>query len=116
MNNLDLFFESMGGIKIFILIIVATIFAIIAIIYFLMVNNKNENLEDDENLNKLKLYLSFPNMILYRAFEELDFIQRDLHQHICRLYLVGHNELKSPWVMPVMPPVQLRQRIHLDRY
>ena len=45
----------MGGIKIFILIIVATIFAIIAIIYFLMVNNKNENLEDDENLNKLKL-------------------------------------------------------------
>jgi hypothetical protein len=30
--------------------------------------------------------------------------------------MVGNNELYSPWVMPILPPVQMRNRIYLDKY
>ena len=55
LNNLDLFFDSIGGVSIFIIIILAAFFAIAAIIYFVIARNKNENLEEDENLNRLRL-------------------------------------------------------------
>lgn len=55
LNNVQLFFDNMGGISIFIIIIIATVFAVGAIIYFLYADNKQNNLEDDQNLNKLKL-------------------------------------------------------------
>lgn len=29
---------------------------------------------------------------------------------------MGNNELTSPWVLPITPPVQLRNRVYLDRY
>lgn len=45
----------MGGISIFIIIVIATIFAIGALIYFLASSKKNLTLENDENLNKLRL-------------------------------------------------------------
>ena len=55
MNNLKLFFDNIGGLSIFIIIVIATVFALAAIIYFLAASNKNESLEDDENLNKLRM-------------------------------------------------------------
>ena len=53
---------------------------------------------------------------LYRGFEELDFVDQNLHQHLCRIYMMGTNELNSLWQLPSIPPVQLRNRIYLDKY
>jgi len=62
-------------------------------------------LEEDENLNRLRL-----------AFKEMDFIFSDLHRHLCRVYLAGTNEMHQPWQLPLVPPQQLRNRINHDRY
>jgi len=85
--------------------VIAAVFAIGAIVYFLISRKKNENLEEDENLNRLRL-----------AFKEMDFIFSDLHRHLCRVYLAGTNEMHQPWQLPLVPPQQLRNRIDLDRY
>lgn len=55
LSDIQLFFDNMGGVSIFVIIILATIFAVGAVIYFLKTNKKNEKLEDDQNLNKLRL-------------------------------------------------------------
>lgn len=55
LSSVYLFFDNMGGIQVFIIIVIATVFAISAIIYFLMANKKDDDLENDTNLNKLKL-------------------------------------------------------------
>jgi hypothetical protein len=53
-SNITLFFNNMGGISIFIIIVIATIFSISAVIYFLMTKNKN-SIGNDDDLIKLKL-------------------------------------------------------------
>jgi hypothetical protein len=30
--------------------------------------------------------------------------------------MIGSNELSSPWMLPLVPPAQLRNRVYLDRY
>lgn len=30
--------------------------------------------------------------------------------------MIGSNELNSPWMLPLVPPAQLRYRVYLDRY
>jgi flagellar basal body-associated protein FliL len=53
---MDLFFDNMGGLSVFVLIIIATVFAIGAFIYFLYTRKKKESsLDNDENLHKMRL-------------------------------------------------------------
>lgn len=85
LSQLDLFFDNLGGLPVFIILALATVFSIIVVGYVFYKKKKGgdtDNFENDENLYRLKL-----------AVEELDFIQRDLYQHISRVYLVGNNEL-----------------------
>lgn len=56
LSSIDLFFDNMGGLSIFIIIVIATIFAISAIVYFLAASNKKgDSIENDENLYKLRM-------------------------------------------------------------
>ena len=56
LSNIDLFFDNLGGISIFIILVIASVFSIIIVIYTLYQRNKkkDDNFENDENLNKLR--------------------------------------------------------------
>ena len=108
LSSFSLFVDQIGGEPILWIIGISTILSLVIISYFFYTRTKSTNktdLEHDENLNKLRL-----------AAMELDFVQRDLHQHLCRVYMTGSNELSSPWLLPVVPPAVLRHRIYQDRY
>ena len=66
-NDFNLFVQNLGGIQIFIIIILATVFGIFAVIFFLQFNSSSI-LKDDSSSFKMK-----------KAFEELDFVDRDMH-------------------------------------
>jgi len=69
----------MGGLQIFIIIIIATVFGIASVMYFLYFNQSFKG-EGEVQITRLK-----------KAFEELDFADKDIHQEICRQYLIGSN-------------------------
>jgi hypothetical protein len=70
MTASQLFVDNIGGYQIIWIIGISTILSLCLICYFFYsrTRNTNEDLEQDENLNKLRL-----------AAMELDFVQRDLH-------------------------------------
>ena len=35
---------------------------------------------------------------------------------MCRIYLLGNNEINSPWIVPMIPPRALKDRINAERY
>lgn len=35
---------------------------------------------------------------------------------MCRIYLVGINEINSPWIVPKVPPAALKERINAEKY
>lgn len=35
---------------------------------------------------------------------------------MCRIYLVGNNEINSPWRVPKNPPAAMRERINAEKY
>mmetsp|Transcript_6584 Transcript_6584/g.5878 ORF Transcript_6584/g.5878 Transcript_6584/m.5878 type:complete len:126 (+) Transcript_6584:67-444(+) len=51
-----------------------------------------------------------------RAFEEYDFIDRDLQQHIGRMYLFGNNTFFSPWQISKSPPMAIRHKVIKAKY
>ena len=56
LSSVDLFFDNMGGISIFIIIVIAAVFAVSALLYFLASSNKKgDSIENDENLYKLRM-------------------------------------------------------------
>jgi hypothetical protein len=65
LSQLDLFFDNIGGLPVFIILSIGTVFAIISVAYFFYSRNSKEsaNFENDENLYRLRL-----------AVEELDFV------------------------------------------
>lgn len=91
-TDFELFVSNMGGFQIFVIIIIATLFGIITVLYFLKFNQSKFDEEDDQ----IRLMI---------AFEELDFIDRDIQQHIGRVHLLGKNQALSPWHLPNEPPL-----------
>jgi len=35
----------------------------------------------------------------------MDFISSDIHKHVCRVYMLGSNDLDQPWTLPLEPPL-----------
>ena len=57
LSNILLFYDNLGGLSVFIILILAAVFGIIIVIYTLYQRNKkkDDNFEIDENLNKLRM-------------------------------------------------------------
>jgi|LauGreDrversion4_2_1035121.scaffolds.fasta_scaffold30028_2 hypothetical protein len=108
LSSFNQFVDSLGGTPILWIIGIASVLSLVIISYFFYSRSKSSNqtdLEYDENLNRLRL-----------AAMELDFVQRDLHQHICRVHMIGNNELSSPWALPLVPPLIIRNRVYPEKY
>lgn len=69
-----------------------------------------------EETNSQELRGKIVQIKLDRAMEELDFVDRDVHQHICRVYLTGSNNSKQPWKLPSSPPAELSHKIVKEKY
>ena len=64
--------------------------------------------------DKYRESLSHVNFLLMS--KNLKFFERDIYQHICRIYLVGNNYVNEPWRICINPPISLRNRIVLEKY
>ena len=117
LDTWDLFLYDIGGMVIFVIMIISAILIVILVIYFMLDRNRSKSIEKiiqqkdkelDENDND-KSDLK----VLHSSFK---FFDRDMFQHFCRIYFLGSNDANHPWKLPVNPPIVLRPRIILERY
>ena len=133
-ETFDLFINQVGGMEMFIIIIVSIVLMIIIMmIYFLtqskskstsqMIKQVDRAIQNNRGISdiitsndddKYRESMSHVNFLLMS--KNLKFFERDIYQHICRIYLVGNNYVSEPWRICINPPISLRNRIVLDKY
>lgn len=97
-NPFILFVSNLGGVPVFIIIIASALIWIVLAYIYVKGEDSKEGKMTTQELN------------------DMIFFQKDVHQHIGRIYLQGFNSQKNPWKMPSIPHFKVVPFINRQEY